>query len=109
MGCLGISARLGGRHLLAHGENRGPAGRRDLGKPALAGDIAWWADFSVHQFVPTGPGSTAFQPSGLERNGASQFRIPGRMPPGAGQHAGRSESGNGRDSQRGSGGGEEEG
>ena len=77
MGCLGISARLGGRHLLAHGENRGPAGRRDLGKPALAGDIAWWADFSVHQFVPTGPGSTAFSPAGWNGTGRlnSAFQV----------------------------------
>ena len=42
-----------------------------MGYPALAGDIAWWADFSVHWFVPTRPGSTAFQPSGSERNTVS--------------------------------------
>jgi len=52
---------------------------RDLGvsedifaKSAAADDLRSRADFSVHWIVPTPPGSTAFQPSGWERNGASQ-------------------------------------
>ena len=48
-------------------------------KSAAADDIAWWADFLEHWFVPTRPGSTTFQPSGLERNRASQFGFQGKQ------------------------------